>query len=463
MSQMLAQVLEEIDRTQEASLARLETFLRIPSISTRPEHKADCRRAADHLVADLTSIGFDARTEDTPGHPMIVAHTAAGQHDNAAHVLFYGHYDVQPTDPEDLWRHPPFEPVIENQDGRKVIVARGASDDKGQVMTFIEACRAWKKLTGKLPVSVSFLIEGEEESGGENLLPFMKAHRDELRADIALICDTGMPDRTTPAITTSLRGLLAEEVTVNCARHDLHSGMFGNAARNPAELLSRIIGSLRDASGRVVLDGFYDGVTTPSPEIRAQWKSVFPDDKAILQPLGLTDAAGESDFSAIEQIWARPSFEVNGITSGYTGEGFKTVIPAKATAKISFRLVPGQDPQKIRETFRHHVKSMLPPDAEVQFTSHGGSSGSQLAQAGQFLEKTRAALQDEWGKPALMIGCGGSIPVAGEVKEALDMDALLVGFAQDDDRIHSPNEQYGLEQFHRGIRSWVRILASFAA
>ncbi len=201
----------------------------------------------------------------------------------------------------------------------------------------------------------------------------------------------------------------------------------------------------------------------PSPEIRAQWKTVFPDDKAILQPLGLTDAAGERDFSAIEQIWVRPSFEVNGIISGYTGEGFKTVIPAKATAKISFRLVPGQDPQKIRETFRAYVKSMLPTDAKVQFTSYGASSGSQMAQAGQFLEKTREALQDEWGKPALMIGCGGSIPVAGEVKEALDMDALLVGFAQDDDRIHSPNEQYGLEQFHRGMRSWVRILASFAA
>lgn len=462
MTHGLQRVLDEVDRGLEASLARLSALLRIPSISTRPEHKLDCREAANHLAADLTSIGFNARIADTPGHPMVVAHSSASKNEHDTHVLFYGHYDVQPTDPEDLWRHHPFDPVMEIRDGRKVVVARGASDDKGQVMTFIEACRAWKKIEGKLPLAVSFLIEGEEESGGENLLPFMKAHREELKADIALICDTGMPDRTTPAITTSLRGLLGEEVTVNCARHDLHSGMFGNAARNPAELLCHILGSMRDKSGRVVLDGFYDGVEVPTDEIRAQWRSVFLNDWAILEPLGLKNAAGEEDFSAIEQIWARPSFEVNGIISGYTDEGFKTVIPAQATAKLSFRLVSGQDPEKIRKTFRLYVETMMPPDAKVEFKSHGASPGTQLARSGRFLEKTRAALQDEWGKPALLIGCGGSIPVASEVKEALDMDALLVGFAQDDDRIHSPNEQYGVEQFHRGIRSWVRILASLA-
>ncbi|MGY8605513.1 M20/M25/M40 family metallo-hydrolase [Gluconobacter cerinus] len=458
-------VLSHIDTTLDASVERLFSLLRIPSISTQPSHAADCRKAAEWLQADMASMGLTADIREVrwaaPGHPMVVAHdaTQAGK----PHVLFYGHYDVQPTDPENLWKAPPFEPrLVEEPSGRKVIVARGASDDKGQVMTFLEACRAWKIVHGSIPVQVSVLLEGEEECGGSNLLPFLQENAAELKADVALVCDTSMADRQTPGITTSLRGMMAEEIIIECASHDLHSGIYGNAAANPIALLCQILASLRDADGRVTLTGFYDGIQDPSPETRAQWKTLFPDDAALLEEAGLSVAAGEKGYTAIEQTWCRPSCEINGISGGYEGEGFKTVLPAKAMAKVSFRLVPGQDPDKIREAFRAHVNAALPADAKVTFTAHGGSPGFEVSRDSRFLAPTLKALTDEWGIPAATIGCGGSIPVAGEVRDALGLDALMVGFAQSDDRIHSPNEQYGLDSFHKGVRSWARIIASLA-
>lgn len=462
MTDSTAAILQQVDQDLDRSLERLFAFLRIPSVSAQPSHAADCRRAAEWLRAELEALGFDASVRETAGHPMVVAHDAVAE--SGPHVLFYGHYDVQPTDPLPLWKSDPFEPAIVSEaDGRRIIVARGASDDKGQLLTFIEACRAWKAVKGDLPLRVSILIEGEEESGGANLMPFLVANAGELRADVALICDTGMPDRRTPAITTSLRGLVGDEVTIECATHDLHSGMFGNAARNPIELLCKALGSVRDDSGRVTLAGFYDGVVEPSETTRAQWRAIFPDDKTTLGPVGLTRAAGEDGFTAIEQIWARPSYEINGISGGYEGDGFKTVLPARAMAKVSFRLVPGQNPHAVREAFRAHVRAVLPEDAKVSFAEHGASSGFAVPENGPFLQTALDALSEEWGVTAVSIGCGGSIPVVAEVKEALDMDSLLVGFAQDDDRIHSPNEQYGVESFHKGIRSWVRILDSFSA
>ncbi|CDG39101.1 MULTISPECIES: M20/M25/M40 family metallo-hydrolase [Asaia] len=461
MTDSTAAVLQQVDRDLEKSLDRLFAFLRIPSVSAQPKHAADCRTAAEWLREELSALGFDASVRETAGHPMVVGHEQTAS--SGPHVLFYGHYDVQPTDPLNLWKSDPFDPAIVTEaDGRKIIVARGASDDKGQLLTFIEACRAWKAIKGDLPLKISILIEGEEESGGANLMPFLKANAAELKADVALICDTGMPDRRTPAITTGLRGLVGEEVVIDCATHDLHSGMFGNAARNPIELLCKALGSVRDDKGRVMLPGFYDGVVAPSDTVRAQWRAIFPDDAATLGPVGLSSAAGEDGFTAIEQIWARPSYEINGISGGYEGDGFKTVLPARAMAKVSFRLVPGQNPERVREAFRAHIRSVLPVDAKVSFAEHGASSGFAVPEEGPFLQTALAALGEEWGVPAVSIGCGGSIPVVAEVKEALDMDSLLVGFAQDDDRIHSPNEQYGVESFHKGIRSWVRILDAFS-
>ncbi|ACI51799.1 peptidase M20 [Gluconacetobacter diazotrophicus PA1 5] len=465
----LTPVLDRVDRTLDGSLERLFEFLRIPSISAQPAHAADCRRAADWLCAELKAIGLDASVRETPGHPMVVAHDrvaagdAAGDGRDVPHVLFYGHYDVQPVDPLDLWHSDPFAPqLIRDADGAR-IVARGASDDKGQVMTFVEALRALRAEQGRLPLRVSMVIEGEEESGGANLLPFLEANREELRADVALICDTGMLEGGVPAITTALRGMVGEDVTIHCADRDLHSGLYGNAARNPLELLCGILASVRDPrTGRVVLPGFYDGVRDPSPEVRAQWRAIAPSDADVLGPVGLSVPAGELGYTAVEQTWCRPTFEINGMTGGYAGDGFKTVLPARASAKVSFRLVSGQDPARIRDAFRAHVRAMLPPDCTATFESHGGSRASVVPENGPALRAALLALGAEWGRPAVTIGSGGSIPVVSEVRQALGMDSLLIGFAREDDRIHSPNEKYDLVSFHRGIRSWVRVLDALA-
>lgn len=455
-------VLDRVDRTLESSLDRLFDFLRIPSISAQPAHAGDCRRAADWLCAELAAIGLDASVRETPGHPMVVAHDRSAA--EGPHVLFYGHYDVQPVDPLELWHSAPFDPkLVRNDDGTARIVARGASDDKGQVMTFVEALRALRAEQGTLPLRVSIVIEGEEESGGANLLPFLQANRDELRADVALICDTSMLEGGVPAITTALRGMVGEDVTIHCASRDLHSGIYGNAARNPIELLCGILASVRDAdSGRVLLPGFYDGVQDPLAEVRAQWQAIAPSDADFLGPVGLSVPAGERGYSAIEQTWCRPTFEINGMTGGYTGDGFKTVLPAQASAKVSFRLVAGQDPARIRAAFRDHVRAMLPADCTVEFAAHGGSFASVVPSDGPALPAALAALGAEWGHPAVTVGSGGSIPVVSEVKQALGMDSLLIGFALEDDRIHSPNEKYDLTSFHRGIRSWVRVLGALA-
>jgi acetylornithine deacetylase/succinyl-diaminopimelate desuccinylase-like protein len=454
-------VLAQVDAGLNQSLERLYALLRIKSISTDPAYAAECQRAADWIVAELKALGFDAAARPTPGHPVVVAH---GPDQPGAHVLFYAHYDVQPVDPLNLWHTDPFEPVLKtDSNGRQIIVARGASDDKGQMLTFIEACRAWRAATGSLPIKVSLMLEGEEESGGKNLPPFMEANRVELSAaDIALVCDTDMWDRQTPSITTMLRGLVAEEITITCADKDLHSGMFGNAARNPNQVLAEIIASLRAPDGSVTLPGFYADVAEISPELKAQWQGLGFDQSKFLGEAGLSIPAGEQDRSVLEMLWARPTCEINGMIGGYTGDGFKTVIPAKASAKISFRLVSGMQPDKIRAAFRKHVEAMIPADCSVSFHAHGGSPAITVPSDGVHLRQALAGLSGEWGKPAVITGSGGSIPVAGDFKRILGLDTLLIGFAHVDDQIHSPNEKYDLESFHRGIRSWVRVLASLA-
>jgi acetylornithine deacetylase/succinyl-diaminopimelate desuccinylase-like protein len=385
---------------------------------------------------------------------MVLAHAG----DAGTHLMFYGHYDVQPVDPLDLWDNPPFEPVLEPGDLGPIIRARGSSDDKGQLMTFVEACRAWKAVHGNLPGKISLFFEGEEESGSPSLVPFMTENSAELTADIALICDTGLFGNNTPGIVTRLRGMLGEELTITGPSKDLHSGMYGGAAINPARILAKIISTLHDDNGRITIPGFYDGVPELSPEMIEQWDGLNFDSASFLDQVGLSKLAGEHGRTALEMIWSRPTCEVNGIWGGYTGLGFKTVLPSQASAKISFRLVGTQDPNEIRDNFRAMVQSMLPPDCSVKFTGHGSSAGSEMAIENRVFEAARVALSDEWPEAAAFVGCGGSIPIAGHFKTVLDMDAMLIGFARDNDAIHSPNEKYDLRSFHKGIRSWARIL-----
>ncbi len=455
---MLDPVLARIDEGLPQAIERLMALLRIPSISTDPAHAADCDAAAGWLVDDLQSIGFAASSHATTGRPMVVGKAGEG----ARHLLFYGHYDVQPVDPLSLWHTPPFEPALEETLLGQVIRGRGASDDKGQLMTFVEACRAWVAVHGALPARVTLFFEGEEESGSPSLVPFMEANRDLLTADLALICDTGLFDRDTPAITTMLRGLVGEEVTITGPRMDLHSGSYGGAAINPVRVLARVIAALHDETGRVTVPGFYDGVAELTNALRAQWDALGFDDAAFLGEVGLSVPAGEAGRGVLESVWARPTCEVNGISGGYAGDGFKTVLPSKAVAKISFRLVGRQDPAAISAAFREMVRSMIPADCTVTFKEHGGSPASVMEIEDPAFEIARRALSEEWPKPAAFTGSGGSIPVAGYFKSILAMDAMLIGFANDDDLIHSPNEKYDVRSFHKGIRSWARILAALA-
>ncbi|NIJ21585.1 acetylornithine deacetylase/succinyl-diaminopimelate desuccinylase-like protein [Sphingomonas naasensis] len=441
------------------SLDRLFALMRVPSISTDPAYAQQCQAAARQLADELTALGFSARVAPTPGHPMVVAH-----HDgDGPHVLFYGHYDVQPVDPLELWKRDPFDPVLETRsDGTRAIVGRGASDDKGQLRTFIEACRAWKATAGRLPVRVTILFEGEEESGSESLEPFLHANADELKADFALICDTSMWDTATPGLTIGLRGMAGGQVTVRGPSRDLHSGLYGGPARNPIQVLTGILADLKDDAGHVTLAGFYDGVHPLSADVEASWNALGFDARQFLGDVGLSVPAGEAGVGVLEQSWARPTAEINGIWGGYTGEGFKTVIPAEVHAKVSFRLVGDQDPDQVWAAFEDHVRSRLPADCAAEFKVRGGSRAISLASDSPPLAATRAALDAEWGKSALLAS-GGSIPVVNSIRSILGMDSVMVGFALNDDNIHSPNEKYDLNSFHKGIRSWVRILEQLGA
>lgn len=452
--------LKAVDDGLDTALARLFDFLKIASISTDPAHKAACAQAAEWAAGELRALGFAATVHPTPGHPVVVARTDTGA---PRRVLFYGHYDVQPVDPLSLWETPPFEPRLgATPDGRKTIVARGACDDKGQVLTFLEALRAFKSTGTGAPVDVTVLLEGEEECGSPNLPAFLAAHASELSADLALVCDTGMWDPRTPSITTALRGILHTELTIVGADRDLHSGLFGGAARNPIHVLASLIAEAHDASGRVTLPGFYDDVREMPAEVRQRWESLGLTAEAFLNPVGLGIAAGESDRLVIEQIQSRPTFEVNGMFGGYTGAGTKTIIPARATAKISFRLVADQDPATIRAGFEAFVAARVPADCEAVFTWGEGARAFLVPPESPDLSRAAAALSAEWGVAPVTVGSGGSIPVVGQFKDLLGVDTLLIGFGLDDDRVHSPNEKYDLTSFHKGARSWVRILNALA-
>ena len=463
MSTHLEAALASLAANRQAALDRLFALMRIASISTDPAHYADCDQAAEWCAHVLSSIGFEASTRQTAGRPMVVG-TRRTAHSNRPHVLFYGHYDVQPIDPVALWSSPPFDPrLAEDPDNGPIIVGRGASDDKGQLLTFVEACRAWIAATGDLPVSVTVLFEGEEESGSPSLEPFLKANAAELTRDLALVCDTGQWDRTTPAITTMLRGLAFTELVIKGPSRDLHSGMYGGAALNPIRALAHVLGGLHDGNGRVQIPGFYDDVVEVPADQRAQWTRLGFSAQSFLANVGLQASAGEHGRSVLEMIWSRPTAEINGIWGGYTGPGSKTVIAAEAAAKLTFRLVANQDPDKVLDGFKAFVTSRLLPDARAEFRGGRGSPAVSFDTTSKPLLAAAGALGAEWGKPAALIGSGGSIPIVGAFKSLLGMESLLIGFALDDDRIHSPNEKYNVSSFEGGARSWVRILEALAA
>lgn len=462
-------ILANVDENLEVCLERLDEFLRIPTISTDPAYKADCIRGANWLVDQLDGLGFDVCLHRTPGHPMVVAHhmvetSAKAADKNVPHILFYGHYDVQPPDPLNEWHTPPFEPVRKiGKDGAERIYARGAADDKGQLLTFIEAVRAMFNATFDKSLNMTLLFEGEEESGSPSLEGFLDENAAQLSHDIALVCDTNMWDEYTPAITTRLRGMVHDEITITGPSIDLHSGLYGGPAINPIRVLSKILADMHDETGRVTLDGFYDGVSDLPEKTARQWRDLDLTPEKFLGDIGLHIPAGETGYSVLEQVWSRPTLDVNGIYGGYTGEGTKTVIPSKASAKISCRLVGKQDPEKIKSALRKFVTERLPGDCSVEFLNEGGASPAlEISEDLPELQKVVDALRDEFGKDPVLMGCGGSIPVVGEFKTRLGMDSILVGFGLPDDAIHSPNEKYDINSFHKGIKSWVRILDALA-
>lgn len=465
-------VLDLLKADESAAVKRLIDWLRIPSVGTDPKHKADTRRAAEWCAAHLRESGFAAELRETgkpsgSGHPIVWATANPGA--AGPHVLFYGHYDVQPADPLELWESPPFEPVVIPRQGEvgERIVARGACDDKGQVMTFLEAVSAWKQAAGKVAGGVRFtvLIEGEEESGSVNLDRYLREHAEELKAcDFCLISDTGMLGRGMPAITYGVRGLVYTEVKLHGADQDLHSGLWGGRAPNPNNDLCRILSQLWDADGRVTIPGFYDAVRPLGPDERAAWKRLDFDPADALRKIGLPPEAdrGEAGFTAMEREWARPTAEINGICGGYTGPGAKTVIPAMASAKVSFRLVADQDPDTIRDAFFDFCRRRTPPGCRWEFLDHSGGNPATVSTDSVYLTAARDAIKKATGADAALIKSGGSIPVAGQLKAICGLETIFMGFGLDDDRVHSPNEKFELECYRMGARSHALFIEALA-
>ncbi|HEY2133500.1 MAG TPA: dipeptidase [Acetobacteraceae bacterium] len=450
-------VLARIEADFPDSQRRWLDWLRIPSISAQPAHAGDCRKAAEFAAADLRTLGFDVQIRETAGHPVVVGHHP-GPGGNVPHLLYYGHYDVQPADPKELWHSPPFEPTLTEGPNGKRVTARGAVDDKGQVSMWLSAFRAWHAETGTLPCRITVLIEGEEETGSVNFKPFVAANRDELKAHVAVISDTGMWDIDTPALSTSLRGMVYMQVDLKAANRDLHSGMYGGSALNPINALTHALGQLKDETGRIQLPGYYDGVHDISMRQSNQWASLGFDEGKFLGGIGLSVPSGEAGHSGLERLWARPTADINGIWGGYSGPGSKTVIAAEAGAKVSFRLVPGQDPQKVIAGFKAFMQARVPADAKLEFTVFGAGPGIEIPTDSRFVQAASAALAEEYGKPAVMIGCGGSIPVVETLQRELGLDSLLMGFGLEDDQVHSPNEKFDLRCFQKGTRSHARLL-----
>ena len=427
---------------------QLFEFLRIPSVSTDSKHKEDVKKAAQFLIDQLNNIGLDNVTlHETDGHPIITAEKCP--HKDRPTVLIYGHYDVQPSDPDELWETPPFEPTV--KDAR--VYARGSSDDKGQSFTHIKAVESYMKTGTELPVNVKFILEGEEEIGSPNLVPFIKANKDLLECDMVLISDTAMFGEDQPSITYGLRGLAYMEVHVNGPNRDLHSGVFGGAVENPANALAEIISKLKDEDGLIQIPGFYDDVEPMTAEMRDAYKQLPFDEDAYKKNLNLKALHGEKGYSTLERATARPTLDVNGLWSGYQGEGAKTVLPAKAGAKISMRLVPDQDPKKIAGLFADYVKSIAPDTVTVDVEEHHGGHPVVIDLDFYGLKAAAKAFEEVYNKDVLFAREGGSIPIVADFKKVLGVNSILMGFGLTKDALHSPNESFSLKDFHRGIQT----------
>jgi acetylornithine deacetylase/succinyl-diaminopimelate desuccinylase-like protein len=448
---MLETVLKTIDAQRTESLQNLIDFLKIPSISAQPDHQPDMQTAAAWLQTKLKSAGFTTTIEPTAGHPVVLAKN--DHKPNRPAVLIYGHYDVQPPEPLDLWTTPPFEPTIRKTEANTdAVYARGAVDDKGQVWAHVQALSVWQK-HGGLPINITLIIEGEEEVGSHNLAAFFESHKAELKADLAVISDTNQFARGLPAITYGLRGLSYAELFLTGPDHDLHSGLYGGAVPNPANILCEFIGSLHSADGKVNIPNFYDDVLSLTTAERAAWQKLPFTESDFAKSVGIPTPSGEPTYTSLERQWARPTLDVNGITTGYQGPGAKTVIPSKASAKISMRLVPNQNPEKIQTAFEQAVKDRLPKNVKHELKWYGASSPVLVPMDSPPTKLAAEALAIGFGvEPTYMRG-GGSIPVVGMIKSILGLDTLLIGFGLPDDRVHSPNEKFDLDALHAGTRT----------
>lgn len=441
-----------IDQHITAYQDELFELLRIPSISTSSVHKNDVKQAGLFLFKQLKNMGLDhVQIHETPGHPIVTAEKCP--HQDKPTVLVYGHYDVQPPDPEELWDTPPFEPKI--KDGR--VYARGASDDKGQAFTHVKAIEAFMKTGTELPVNVKFILEGEEEIGSPNLIPFIKNNKELLSCDMVLISDTAMFGKNQPSITYGLRGLAYMEIHVTGPNRDLHSGVFGGAVENPANVLAEIIAKLKDENGVIQIPGFYDDVEPLPPEMRNAYKALPHDDEEYKNDLGLKELHGEKGYGTLERSSARPTLDVNGLWSGYQGEGAKTVLPAKAGAKVSMRLVPDQNPDKISELFSDYVASIAPKTVTVDVVAHHGGRPVIIDLDFYGLKAAAKAFGDIYEKDVLFSREGGSIPIVSDFKKILGVNSILMGFGLTKDALHSPNESFSLKDFHRGIKTSARF------
>ncbi len=434
-------------------VAQLEDFLRIPSISTDSAYRDDVRRAANWLVEHMRGIGIRrVETMDTGGHPIVY-----GEHivdESLPTVLVYGHYDVQPPDPLDEWVTPPFEPS--RRDGK--LYGRGTSDDKGQLFMHVKAAEAYLKTKGSLPVNLKFLIEGEEESGSVNLAPFIRKHADLLKADVVAISDTALFAEGVPSITYALRGLAYVQVVLTGPDRDLHSGVYGGAVANPANVLARLIAMLHDEKNRVTIPGFYDDVIPLTEEERATFRALPFDEQAWKDSINVAEASTEEGYSILEATTARPTLDVNGIWGGYQGEGAKTVLPARAGAKISMRLVPNQKPDDITNKLKRFLEANLPPTVKMEFRDLHGGNGSITDTSSPAMQAAKDAMKAVFGKEPYFTREGGSIPVVADFKEILGIGTVLMGFGLNSDSIHSPNEHFGLDRFDQGIQSIIRFL-----
>ncbi len=444
---------------QEAALAELKAFLRLPSVSTQPAHDEDTAVTAEWLADAMRRAGLEnVRVIATNRHPLVYADWLHAGEEKPT-VLIYGHYDVQPADPLEEWHTPPFEPTIRDD----YLYARGASDDKGQVFVHVKAVEALLKSNGRLPVNVKFIVEGEEESGGASLTAFIPKNKDLLAADVALVSDTAMVNKQQPAIVYGLRGLCYTFVDITGPRRDLHSGSFGGGVDNPLNVLAHIIAKLKDEQGHVLIPGFYDKVRPLTERERAILAEYPFDEAAWLADTGVPQPWGEPEYTLVERLGARPTLDVHGIVGGYMGAGGKTVLPSTAHAKISMRLVPNQDPQEIGRLFKEYVESIAPPTVKVNVTITGAAPASVTDLDIPAMQAARKALESAFGKAPVLMREGGSIPVVAQFQADLGMETILMGFGLPDDQIHAPNERFYLPNFYRGIEASIRFLEELGA